>query len=571
MIKDRIYQEDHIGRISEACTQYRKVLMQLPTGGGKTVEFTLMAQRYTRSTGKAVLILVNRQELMYQAQKTIKKITGIDACLITSQSKHYYISQIYIGMVESTVRRLDLFHNVGLVIIDECHMANFNKVHGLFLEETIIGCSATPISSSKKEPMKKYYQCIVTGPQIRELINMGFLSQNITRCPRDIVDMSKVEVDKMKGDFNERQMANEYRIPKHVVNVIKSYRRLAKGQKTIVFNVNIDHSKEVNECFNFFGINSRHLDSTQSDEERAATIKWFAETPDAVLNNVGIATMGFDEPTIQTVILNFATLSLVKYIQCCGRGSRRIDEDLAAHLLCKPKSFFNIIDLGGNCMRFGDWNDDRDWEYIFMFPEKPGEGVAPVKTCPNCEGLVHAATRVCTLETAEGEICMHEFEKKVVKEQDLEEMILITKGIDIPELIGKHKKKYEYFTFFELGHDVVKNMIGQYGDTPSEEVQRRCFKVYYGLCCDWYSKSMAGKDGNMDSIEDSGWHLKRARNNFNDLVKKLSKTEGSIKQETPYNWNTPEFLGDEKSLEPVPPHPQTSFEEIQNSHRKLLN
>ena len=73
-----------------------------------------------------------------------------------------------------------------------------------------------------------------------------------------------------------------------------------------------------------------------------------------------IATVGFDEPTVINILLNFSTLSVVKFIQCCGRGGRPIDEDLALRLGVEPKSFFNIIDMGGNCIRFGDWNDDRN-------------------------------------------------------------------------------------------------------------------------------------------------------------------------------------------------------------------
>ena len=143
-------------------------------------------------------------------------------------------------MVDSVTSRTHLFDNVGLVIIDECHIANFNKMHNIFLEELIIGFSATPISSSKKNPLNKFYNAILSGPQINELIKMGFLAQNITRCPKDIVDSSKFEVDKIKGDYKEGQMAIEYKKPKNISNAAKAYMRYCKGKKTIVFNVNIE-------------------------------------------------------------------------------------------------------------------------------------------------------------------------------------------------------------------------------------------------------------------------------------------------------------------------------------------
>lgn len=518
----RQYQIDHIERIIEQVSAKRKVLAQLPTGGGKTVEFALIAQRYIRNTGNAVLILVHREELMNQAAKTIKNITGYDPVLITSQSKHYRVARVYIGMVESTVSRLELFDNVGLVIIDECHMANFNKMHLVFLEESIIGFTATPISSSKKEPLNKYYNSIVVGPSIKELIKLGHLSQNITRCPKDIVDSTKLEIDNRKGDYNENKMAAEYKLPRYVINTVKAYRKFCNRQKCIVFNVNIDHSKAVNECFQDWGYNSRHLDSNCTSEERKEILKWFKETPDAILNNVMIATVGFDEPTVRNVILNFSTLSLPKFIQCCGRGSRYIDEELALILGDKPKDHFNIIDLGGNSVRFNsDWNDDRDWEYIFNNPGSPGNGIAPVKTCPQCDGLIHAALMICPLKNEEDEFCSYEFERrKTPEEQDLEEMILITKDIDINELIEKGRKKYEYYPFLELGVDVVNAMYKSFPD-PSEAVKQRWFSGYYELCKQWYNKTLAGVNGNIIDISESAWHMRIAQNNFNSLVEKL--------------------------------------------------
>lgn len=511
-MEDRRYQEEQINLCSKELLIKDRVLMQLPTGGGKTVEFCMIAQRYVRSSSKSVLILVHRQELMRQAAKTIQKVTGIKPHLITSKTNQWHLSRIYIGMVESTVKRLNLFNEIGLVIIDESHIANFNKIHNIFISEKILGFSATPISSSKKEPLNKYYQSIIVGPQIKELIKNGFLAQNITRCPKVVVDATRFEIDRRKGDYNEHQMAEEYKQSKHIINTVDYYFRFCFGKKTIIFNVNKEHSKAVNDALVFCGHNSRHLDSDSSDEERAEILEWYSVTDNAILCNVMIATVGFDEPTIINVILNFATLSLVKFIQCCGRGSRKID----------GKDFFNIIDMGGNAIRFGDWSDDRDWEYIFNNPDQPGDGVAPVKTCPSCEGLVHAATRVCPLTNIDGEFCGYEFERKKEKdEQDLSEVVVITKGIDVEYLIKKNKNKYEYFTFMQMAEGVVRNMHEQNSEI-TEEIYEKYYNAYYNLCIDWFRKTLAGKDGIMLDISESLWHKKRARANF-DIVNKAFK------------------------------------------------
>lgn len=536
---ERGYQITLNERVVDAVSSKRKVLMQLPTGGGKTVCFAKLTERFIRNTEKAVLILVHREELMKQAAKTINNMLAFKPSMITSKTSKFAISKVYIGMVESVIGRLDLFTNVGLVIIDECHIANFNKIHSIFLNELIIGVTATPISSSKKEPLNKYYNCIVAGPQISQLIAEGHLAKEIMRCPEDIVDATKFEIDKLKGDYNERQMAIEYKLPKFVMNVIRNYHKFCLGKKTIIFNVNIEHSKEVAEHFAAVGYNCRHIDSDSTKRpsarqgfasEREEILDWFKTTPDAILCNVMIATVGFDEPTVRNVILNFATLSITKFIQACGRGSRFIDQKwLIDKQIEYPyqeteKHYFNIIDMGANYVRFGEWSQDRDWEYIFENPEHAGNGIAPVKTCPECEGLVHAATRVCTLVDTKGNLCLHEFHKKpTALEQDLEEMILVTKGIDVDDLILKNGKKYPYYTFLELGDEVVKNMFKEHGRNCSQTVLQRSFNGYYDLCKDWYNKTLAGKDGYIDSIDDSGWHIRRALNNFNQLIEKYNQ------------------------------------------------
>lgn len=542
-MQSREFQEKQIDQTIQAIERFRTVLVQLPTGGGKTVEFSLIIKKFLRNlidieTGP-VLILVHREELLHQTERAIKEVLGFDPCLITSTTSRYYISRCYIGMVESTLSRLHMIVNPSLVIIDECHIQNFNKVHREFPDAKILGFSATPISASKKEPLKNYYETIITGPSIKELINLGFLSQNITRAPATSVDASSFEFDRLKGDYNERQMAGVYRMSGNIENCLEKYFEYCLNKKTLIFNVNIEHSKEVNDCFNACGYPSRHLDSSSKD--RAEIFKWFKETPNAILNSVMIPTMGFDEPTVQSVILNYSTMSMVKFIQTCGRGSRIVDEyfiekfhaDYPYEL--KIKNTFDIIDLGQNWKRFGDWNDERDWRRIFLHPDLPGEGIAPVKTCPKCDGLVHAAVRICPLMMPDGNYCMHEFQRKRYEQIDIEEMILVTKGIDINALSERSEKKYKYYGFFELAVDLVNNMFLIHGNNPSQTIVDRFFRTYYDLCIEWYNKTLANKPDEIGDISNSGWHIRKARNNFNSLIIKKNKEASIIKEELPYS------------------------------------
>lgn len=111
--------------------------------------------------------------------------------------------------------------------------------------------------------------------------------------------------------------------------------------------------------FSNAGYPVKHLDNKTSKEERTAILKWFKETKGAILTSVSILTTGFDEPSVQSVILYRATNSLTLYHQMVGRGSRRTGN----------KKTFSIVDLGNNIERFGEWDAPLDWKLVFENPE----------------------------------------------------------------------------------------------------------------------------------------------------------------------------------------------------------
>jgi superfamily II DNA or RNA helicase len=141
--------------------------------------------------------------------------------------------------------------------------------------------------------------------------------------------------------------------------LLHAYVEKSLGKKTLIFNNGINTSLYVYDTFKEAGYPIRHLDNTTSNEDRKEILRWFKVTPNAILTSVGILTTGFDEPTVETIILNRATKSLTLYYQMIGRGSRKLPN----------KDTFNVIDLGNNALRFGLWNEPVDWQYIFKYPE----------------------------------------------------------------------------------------------------------------------------------------------------------------------------------------------------------
>ena len=160
------------------------------------------------------------------------------------------------------------------------------------------------------------------------------------------------------GDYTVKSSEDLYSNSQMLGKLMQAYEERSKGKKTLIFNNGINTSIHVYETFKAAGYPIAHLDNTATKKERAFLLKWFKETPNAILTSVSILTTGFDEPTVDTIILNRATKSLTLYYQMIGRGSRILDN----------KSTFNVIDLGNNFHRFGAWGADLDWQQIFRSP-----------------------------------------------------------------------------------------------------------------------------------------------------------------------------------------------------------
>lgn len=386
----RPYQVNAINTLAQKVSKgKRKLIFQLATGGGKTVTFAGLVQRFLAKQQKKILILVHREELLKQARRTIYEWTDIVSAPVVAGVDYLPNTLVYIAMVETANNRLkknpNYFGDIGLVIVDECHLGNFKKLYSFFPRSLIIGFTATPISSSKKDPLKNHFDDIVCGIDIPDLITSGSLVKNKTY---HIENVKRKDLAVKNGEFDERQMASVYSGTKHVQNCIAAYKKYAFGTKTLVFNCNIEHSKKVNGAFQAFGYPSRHLDGETSDAERTDTLKWFHNTPGAILNNVGVLTTGFDEPSVQTVIVNKSTKSEPLWLQMTGRGSR----------LFPGKDFYTIVDMGGNAMELGDWCNSRNWADKFFHPDKPSEGgEAPQKVCvgPGCGVLIHLSQKIC--------------------------------------------------------------------------------------------------------------------------------------------------------------------------------
>tara|TARA_B100001093_G_scaffold106213_1_gene98536 strand:- start:1573 stop:3093 length:1521 start_codon:yes stop_codon:yes gene_type:complete len=351
--------EKIFNRFEERPNDYH-LLYQLPTGGGKTIIFSEIVRQYLKLKKKKVVVLTHRIELCNQTSKVLTSF-GVFNKIINSKAslEDQNDYSCYVAMVETLNNRLiedklDI-SDVGLVIIDEAHYNSFTKLFKFFSKSFMLGVTATPLSSNINLPMKDNYDELIVGESISELIKNKFLAKADLFTYN--VGLTSLIVG-ANGDYTVKSSEELYTNNDMLSKLMIVYEERCLNKKTLIFNNGINTSLIVYDSFKKAGFNVRHLDNTATKKQRSEILSWFKNTENAILTSVSILTTGFDEPSVECIIINRATKSLTLYYQMIGRGSR----------LLKNKSSFQVIDLGNNFYRFGEWGTDIDWNRIFQNP-----------------------------------------------------------------------------------------------------------------------------------------------------------------------------------------------------------
>jgi len=377
----RPYQTNLISALrSSIISGKRRLIVSAPTGSGKTRIFTHLTNAHIDRGGK-VLILTHRTELLSQAAKGF----SIQPDLIRPGDKYTETAPLHIGMVETVFRRQSklrsLLSKKTLIIIDEAHLSNFDKLFSLFPESAIVlGFTATPFRKGKNVlGLDDLYEDLIQGIDTPEIIDLGYLSRAKTFGM--YIDLSGI--GSTGTDYDTKEIFEKNRI---FQGVVTQWEKHAKNTKTILFASNVKSSKDVCAEFQQRGYNAKHIDGTTPENERQAILEWFNQTPTAIICNCGILTAGFDQPDIETVILYRATTSLPLFLQMCGRGSR----------ITEGKTHFNILDFGMNVARLGMWESPRIWTLKKESTRTKKKDAAAIKFC-ECGALIPASSRVCPI------------------------------------------------------------------------------------------------------------------------------------------------------------------------------
>lgn len=364
----RPYQIDNKAQIYEFWHKGRSVMLQMPTGTGKTRLFVSIVKDLhnwskQNNTSAKVLLLAHRKELILQIAQNVNIKYNLSHGLIAAQSPEQREHDIQIGSVPTLTRRLEGWseEDFDVIIIDEAHHVkadSYKRILQEYPNAKILGVTATPYRLNGAGFKQEFEQLIVSEP-VSEFIKKGYLCQYDyfsimpdSNTQKAIESISKFALD---GDYLDSALAEVIDTEGVRTNIVHTYLNYAKGKKGLVYTINRAHNEHVCRLFNAKGIAAKAIDSQTDPRERQAIVEAFKNGEFQVLCNVNIFSEGFDCPDVEFIQLARPTKSLSMFLQQIGRGLRIAEN--------KPKAIF--LDNVGLYNRFGLPSATRNWQKHF--------------------------------------------------------------------------------------------------------------------------------------------------------------------------------------------------------------
>lgn len=316
-------------------------IIVLATGTGKTVIFSHLISELVKETGKKALIIAHREELLEQAKDKLSKIDG-NLKIDIEQANRYANddADVIVASVPTLGRtsseRIKRFNprDFCIVVIDEAHHAsadtykNVLRHFGILKCESqsdwnksllLLGVTATP-SRADNQGLDQIFDTVSHEYNIVSGIQEGFLSRIKAFRVNTATDLTGIH--KVAGDFNQGELAEAVNNDDRNGLIIKAYKAIVPNQQALCFAVDVAHTKELSQSFERAGIRAGYVTGAISKDERHDTLSKFSTGEIKVVVNCMVLTEGFDEPSIQAILMARPTQSGILFQQMVGRGTR---------------------------------------------------------------------------------------------------------------------------------------------------------------------------------------------------------------------------------------------------------
>ena len=462
LIALRDYQDDLINRSRPALSQHKRIVIQSPTGTGKTaISVTIMAA--IKANKKTCYFLVNQKELLDQTSGALWRQRVEHGMIAAGKMKTPHLIQV--ATIQTLTNRLDQYPEPDLIVIDECHTATspsyLRVIEEAYPNSLVIGLSATPQRTDGKA-LGLVFNHIIKAPQISWFIEREYLCDY--RLIGTPIGLEQTEFKRKGQDFDQSETEQAMDKPKITGNAVDHWIRHGNGQRNVVMCTSIKHAEHVRDTYLERGIPAECIEGSLSGPQRKAMLDRFRNGETKVITNVQLLVVGVDIPNIAIIQWLRPTGSLIVWMQGNGRGFRMSD----------GKEYLTIFDHVGNWQRHGLPDQDRDWTLEGTKGKgKKGSNEAdiniaqckkcfhvfkkPQTNCPACGVELEAKMRV--LEEVEGDLVEIKREEiKLLKKQNrieqgmsqtIDELVAlgVRRGIKKPAawaaitLAGRHKKK----------------------------------------------------------------------------------------------------------------------------------
>lgn len=330
---------------------YRKTLLVLPTGCGKTVVFYPVTENQVHR-GHRVLIMAHRGELLDQAADTLKETSGLSAVLEKAESSCFGSAvPVTIGSVQSLAQEKRLARFPGDyfqdIIVDEAHhclSGSYRRVLDHFPDANVLGVTATPDRGDKKD-LGAYFDSLAYEYSMTDAIHDGYLCPIKAQMIPLQLDIKNVGIS--NGDYSVQDIGHA--LDPYLEQIAEEMATYCKGRKTLVFLPLISMSQRFCAMLNDAGLSAAEVNGYS--EDRAAILEDFDAGRYDVLCNSMLLTEGWDCPSVDCIVVLRPTKIRSLYQQMVGRGMRLSPgkEHLLLldflwmterHDLCKPSSLF---------------------------------------------------------------------------------------------------------------------------------------------------------------------------------------------------------------------------------------
>lgn len=345
----------------------KKVLLWLATGAGKTFVFCdLVKDSIARR--KRCAIVVRGRKLVDQASQRLAREGVAHGVLMAGHWNFRPQLPVQVCSIDTLIAR-EIYPEFDFIILDEVHLATSpGYVDWLshYPDAYILGVTATPWVDKSLEHAA---DSIVHPITMKDLVDRGYLVPFRCFAPSS-PDMKGVKT--VSGDFQNAQSEAAMSKGNLTGKIIEHWLKLANNRPTILFAVNIRHSKLLVGRFLDAGVMAEHCEAETKDAERSAMIARLESGATKVICNVGILCTGVDIPSCGCIIMARPTKSKNLFIQQAGRGTRLFD----------GKQNCLLLDHAGNVLRHGLPTDED--EEVDLSGKNRQKAITDVKTCSIC-------------------------------------------------------------------------------------------------------------------------------------------------------------------------------------------